>query len=101
MIKYQALYGDCFSKDVSLLKVNRIEEGEFVAGKKNGYCRVMCGHEHTVSFGIYKDDIPEGKFAEYKIKIPDNKFKPYNIDETYEPKMGIYENGECIKLKIF
>jgi hypothetical protein len=42
-----------------------MEEGEFIAGKKNGYCRVINGEDNTVEFGIYKDDVPDGKYAEY------------------------------------
>ena len=53
IIKYHAIYGDCFSKDLSLLKVHLIEEGEFVSGKKNGYCRVMNGRENTIEFGMF------------------------------------------------
>ena len=73
IIKYQAIYGDCYSKDVSLLKVHCIEEGEFRAGKKHGYCRVMDGQENTVHFGMWKDDVKHGKFAEYEIDIPVTK----------------------------
>ena len=58
LIKYDAIFGDCYSKDVSLLRIICIEEGEFVNGKKNGYCRVINGHTNTVNFGIYKDDLP-------------------------------------------
>jgi hypothetical protein len=101
IIKYQAIYGDCYSKDVSLLKVQSIEEGEFTAGKKNGYCRVIDGYENTVQFGMWKDDVKEGKFAEYQINIPDGKYQAYNIDETFEFKMGIYENDECVRLNLF
>ena len=74
IIKYQAIYGDCYSKDVSLLKVQSVEEGEFKAGKKNGYCRVIDGYENTVHFGMWANDVREGKFAEYQINIPDGKY---------------------------
>lgn len=90
IIKYQAIYGDCFSKDVSLLKIQSLEEGEFVAGKKNGYCRVIHGDEKTVDFGMYKNDVPEGKFGKYTIDIPDGKYVEYNIDETFESHIGIF-----------
>ena len=78
-----------------------IEEGEFRQGKKHGYCRVMDGQENTVHFGMWKDDEKHGKFAEYQIDIPVTKYVSYNIDETFEYKMGFFEDGECVKLKLF
>jgi hypothetical protein len=51
---------------------------------------VINGHTNTIHFGIYKDDIPEGKFAEYTIHIPDGHYVDYNIDKSLDYKMGIY-----------
>ena len=68
---------------------------------KNGYCRVIDGQENTVDFGMFKDDVAHGKHAHYEIDIPEGKYAKYNIDETYTSRVGIWDNGECVKLSLF
>ena len=76
-------------------------EGEFIAGKKNGYCRTMDGVANHVSFGNYVDDIAEGKWANYVVHHPTNHFQSHSVDNDFDPKMGLFVNGECVKLHIF
>ena len=52
------------------MKIKNIAEGQFVGGKKNGYCRVMGGEENEIHYGVYKDDVMEGKWACYTIEEP-------------------------------
>lgn len=52
------------------MKIKNIAEGQFVGGKKNGYCRVMDGEENEIHYGVYKDDVMEGKWACYTIEEP-------------------------------
>jgi len=62
-----------------------VEEGEFVEGKKHGYCRVIDGsHDNTVNFGIFEDDVPNGHWASYKVHFPEGKFVSYDIDKTFD-----------------
>jgi len=49
------------------LQILSIEEGEFVAGRKNGYARVISAVDGSCEVGFWRDDIPWGKYCKYHI----------------------------------
>ena len=67
-----------------MMKIKTIEEGQFIGGKKNGYCRVMDGEENEIHFGNYKDDIMEGKWACYTIEVPIGDLGSHKIDDNFD-----------------
>ena len=98
IVTYEAVFGDCYSKDVSLLQVQKIEEGMFKNGEMHGYCRHIDGNENIVQFGEFHNGVPHGQLIQYDIDIPEGKYQAYDINKTFEAKEGLYEKGHCVKL---
>ena len=68
------------------LKIFDIEEGEFTAGLKDGYCRVLHAEDQTCESGFYKKGEPYGKFEWHQ------------PNHEYINKPGIYNGYEnCTK----
>ena len=54
-----------------LCEIDIVEEGEFLEGMRNGYCRVMNATDSSCEVGFFQHNTPMGKYCKY------------NVDGTY------------------
>jgi hypothetical protein len=66
------------------LCLQRVEEGQFSKGKKDGYCRIISAQDGKAQVGFFQEDKPMGKYCVYA------------ADGTFDQPEGLYEGyGEC------
>ena len=49
----------------TIMELHSIEEGEYVQGKKNGYCRIINANTGNVSVGFYEEGKVHGKYCQF------------------------------------
>jgi len=80
MVSYKSTNG---SPDPQYCEIESVEEGEFKAGLKNGYCRSMSAIDGSCAAGYHKDGIPHGKWTSYK------------SNGEFALPQGLYEGSNC------